>query len=78
MTQDNPEKAIDRVGIPGSPEVEINTENFVSIPEPIGFGYANEEEEKQSLIEEYGQEWVDENWVPWDELESENQEEEGA
>jgi hypothetical protein len=77
MTQENLDKAIDTIDISGYPETEIDLDRLTVLPEVVGFGYGSEEEERQDLIEEYGQEWVDENFIPWAELQRQRDEKEG-
>jgi hypothetical protein len=76
MTQENLDKAINTIDISGYPEIEIDLDRLTVLPEVVGFGYGSEEEERQDLIEEYGQEWVDENFIPWAELERQREEKE--
>jgi hypothetical protein len=71
------QRAIDKVAIPGYPEIETDLSEIWMMPEAVGFGYGSEEEEKQALVEEYGQEWVDENFVSWAEQQRQQDEEEG-
>lgn len=60
------EKAINKVGVPGFPEIPTtNEDDFDLLPEVPGFGWNSEEEEKEFLTEEFGPEWVAENWKPW-------------
>jgi hypothetical protein len=70
------QKAIDIVAIPGYPETKADSDGVWTMPEVVGFGYGSEEEEKQALVEEYGQEWVDENFVSWAEQQRQQDEEE--
>jgi hypothetical protein len=69
------QKAIDRVAIPENPylteEDGFNEDNWTLIPEVVGFGWNSEEEERDFLLEEFGPEWVEENWKPWAEREKE-------
>jgi hypothetical protein len=71
------ERAIDRVAIPY--DSEITLENLGDeieineIREVVGFGWSSEEKEKEFLLEEFGPEYVEENWKPWDERRKERE-----
>jgi hypothetical protein len=63
------QRAIDRVTIlynsDSTMEDSIDDTNINFVPEIVGFGWNSEEEEKEFLLEEFGPEWVEENWKPW-------------
>jgi hypothetical protein len=63
------QRAIDRVTIlynsDSTMEDSIDDTNINFVPEIVGFGWNSEEEEKEFLLEEFGPEWVKENWKPW-------------
>ena len=71
------QKAIDKVAIPENPfisEQEVSSRgDWKIIPEEVGFGWESEEEEREFLLENYGPEFVEENWKPWDERRAEQE-----
>ena len=63
------QRAIDKVAVPENPFITekdgLNEDDWELMPEVVGFGWNSEEEEKDFLAEEFGPEWVEENWKPW-------------